>query len=361
MGAFGVILFDPDMIFRQYHQMTIINIHAPAKINLSLSIIGRLKNGYHLLSSPVVFADIGDALQMDFTNSHLGPYIGADIDRPDDMPSRVELTLDGQFAEQLRDVPLADNLVTRAISGFLSEFRCELGEGLHGKINVRLVKNLPAQGGIGGGSSDAAAAIAGVMRYLNIRPADLGGIDGARLQGFLLGLGGDVPICFRAQYGQYAGYMSGLGEGFVPMKGGLSAALSGHGIILIHPGQHYGVSTQKAYDIWDNTKWDGQYADANYDRSVSDMPENMADFWRYIDGQGNDFLSLASRQVPVISGLIDDLRGRDGLCCANMSGSGSTVFGVFQTPVIARQVADILRQKYLDDGHDYWVADGRLL
>lgn len=131
---------------------------APAKVNLTLHVTGQRADGYHLLDSLVVFADVGDRLWFD---------VGA----------RMKITVSGPFAE---GVPVDDrNLVWRAaeLAGWCG--------------HIRLEKNLPHGAGIGGGSSDAAA----VLR-------SLGGSRDA------LALGADVPVCLSSRPQR----MRGIGE-----------------------------------------------------------------------------------------------------------------------------------------------------
>ncbi len=139
--------------------MTTAEGFAPAKINLTLHVTGQREDGYHLLDSLVVFADVGDRLTY---------QAGAEL----------SLEVDGPFSE---GVPTdARNLVWRA------------AEACGWSGHIRLEKNLPHGAGIGGGSSDAAA----VLR-------DLGGsADRA------LALGADVPVCLKGR----AARMRGIGE-----------------------------------------------------------------------------------------------------------------------------------------------------
>lgn len=131
---------------------------APAKINLALHVVGQQANGYHLLDSLVVFADLGDAVSV----------------APAD---RISLTVDGPFAQ---GVPAdARNLVWKALDR----------AGVAARIT--LIKNLPHGAGIGGGSSDAAAVLRAVGRP-DLAP----------------GLGADVPVCLNTQPQR----MQGIGD-----------------------------------------------------------------------------------------------------------------------------------------------------
>jgi 4-diphosphocytidyl-2-C-methyl-D-erythritol kinase len=146
---------------------------APAKINLSLRVVGKRADGYHLLDSIVAFADVGDRLTFEeaggFSLAISGPFAG------------------GLAADE-------SNLVLRAARA--------LAAAHPGRINparITLEKNLPLASGIGGGSADAAAALRGLSR--------LSGIS-APLEAIALALGADVPVCLDGKPCR----MRGIGE-----------------------------------------------------------------------------------------------------------------------------------------------------
>ena len=160
--------------------MTTAEGFAPAKINLTLHVTGQRADGYHLLDSLVVFADVGDRLSYD-----AGPEMG--------------VTVTGPFGP---GVPLdRSNLVWTA------------AEACGWTGNIHLEKNLPHGAGIGGGSSDAAA----VLR-------DLGGSAEKAL-----GLGADVPVCLSHAPQRMAGIGEVLAE--VPTAPALD-------LVLVNPGGH---------------------------------------------------------------------------------------------------------------------------
>lgn len=139
---------------------------APAKINLTLHVTGQRADGYHLLDSLVVFADVGDRLQFS-----AGP--------------RLSMGVTGEFAS---GVPTdARNLVWQA------------AEAAHWTGHIRLDKVLPHGGGIGGGSSDAATA-------LNVLAPEIA-------PHIALSLGADVPVCRVAS----AARMQGIGDRVAPI------------------------------------------------------------------------------------------------------------------------------------------------
>ena len=158
---------------------------ALAKLNLCLHVTGRRAGGYHLLDSLVVFPRLGDRLWAE-------PAAG------------LSLSVCGPFADQLPSD--GDNLVLRAAALF--------GPG----AALRLEKNLPAAGGIGGGSADAAATLRLMARMLDAPLPDAGRV---------LALGADVPVCLESRPAR----MEGIGERVTPM-----AALPALWCVLVNPG-----------------------------------------------------------------------------------------------------------------------------
>lgn len=154
---------------------------APAKVNLTLHVTGQRADGYHLLDSLVVFADVGDVLDFEAGKG-------------------VSMTVTGPFAE---GVPVdRTNLVWQA------------AEKADWTGHITLTKNLPHGGGIGGGSADAAAT----LRTLG------GQVHAAQL-------GADVPVCLRSK----ATHMCGVGDDLTPVNhlpANLWAVLVNPGVVL---------------------------------------------------------------------------------------------------------------------------------
>ena len=150
--------------------------HAPAKINLSLHIVGRRDDGFHDLESLVAFTASGDSLALD-------------------LGSPLSLVVDGPTAPNAG--ALEDNLVLRAARALAARVP-ELESG-----RFHLTKRLPVAAGIGGGSSDAAAAL-----RLLARANDLA-LDDPRLYDAAAEIGSDVPVCMAAQARMMLGVVSG--------------------------------------------------------------------------------------------------------------------------------------------------------
>lgn len=197
----------------------------------------------------------------------------AESDAPD-----VICDLSGPFAAQLKDLPPQDNLAVRAAQLFLKT------HDLKQRVHIDLVKNLPGGAGLGGGSSDAAA----IWRGLN---AAFGKSEKPPVS-----LGADVPVCFEAR----PCLMEGIGDLLSPWETDSLPA------ILIWPGP--GGSTKELY--------------ADFDAAQPAQTES-----------GNVFETLAANRCPPIRDALDALRSLPGCTKAQLSGSGTAVFGLFENPV----------------------------
>ena len=167
---------------------------APAKVNLYLHVVGKRADGYHLLDSLVVFADVGDRLTLE----------------PAAAPG---LTVTGPFAGAIP--PGDDNLALRAVR------RLAAATGRPDGIAVTLDKRLPVAAGIGGGSADAAAVLRGLATLWDLAP------DDPRLLEVAAGLGADVPVCLAGR----TAWLGGVGERLEP-----GPDLAGVPILLVNPG-----------------------------------------------------------------------------------------------------------------------------
>jgi 4-diphosphocytidyl-2-C-methyl-D-erythritol kinase len=255
---------------------------APAKVNLTLHVTGQRDDGYHLLDSLVVFADLGDRLVM----------------RPAAAPS---LSVTGPMAA---GVPLGpDNLVLRAAA--------RMGVDLE----IGLEKHLPSAAGIGGGSSDAAAVLRGAVALVPglALPADAG-----------LSLGADVPVCLMAR----AARMRGIGEDVVSVDGLPEL----HGV-LVNPG----VAVSTAVIFRSLARKDNPAMP-----DVLPVWRDAADLAAWLAGQRNDMQAAAVAVAPVVGEVIADVAATPGCLLARMSGSGATCFGLYADAAAAARSADAL-------------------
>jgi len=177
-----------------------VSVFAPAKINLYLHVVGRRADGYHLLDSLVAFADIGDRV----------------IARP---AERLSLAVAGPEAGAIAGLG-EDNLVMRAARLLASRASATSPGATPFGAALHLEKNLPAASGIGGGSSDAAAALRALQRLWH-HP-----LGSRALAALAVKLGADAPACLAAR----PIWVGGIGERIKP-----AAGLPPAGIVLANP------------------------------------------------------------------------------------------------------------------------------
>lgn len=273
-------------------------VTAPAKLNLYLHVTGRRPDGYHLLDSLFVFADIGDRVS------------AAPADD-------LSLTVTGPFAGALAGE--GDNLVLRAARALAAV------AGIAPKAKLTLEKNLPVAAGLGGGSADAAAA----LRALS----DLWGLD-QPLADIALQLGADVPACLHGR----PCLVSGIGETIAPAPS-LGGPLH---VVLVNPGLPLATASVFA------ARAGAFSAAAPLDRPCA----NAFDLALALRPRRNDLEPAARFLVPEIDDVLAALADRSGCLLARLSGSGPTCFGLFAD---ARS-ADLAIRRLSMGETGWWVA-----
>jgi 4-diphosphocytidyl-2-C-methyl-D-erythritol kinase len=262
--------------------------HAPAKINLTLHVTGRRADGYHLLESLAVFTEFGDRLTVS--------------------PATEDVfSVSGPFAAQ---VPLdAGNLVIRARDALRA-----LSPAFAWPVAISLEKNLPVASGIGGGSSDAAAALRALARHWRIE-ADLAALG--------LKLGADVPMCLAAR----PLVARGIGEHLEPL-----ADFPPLPLVLVNPG--VGVSTPDVFRALASRE----------NPPLPRLPARLdpASVLEWLRATRNDLENPAKTLAPAIGDALDALGGT-GALFARMSGSGATCFGLFESDADAARAAASIR------------------
>lgn len=248
-----------------------------AKVNLFLHVLGRRPDGYHDLDSLVVFAEVGDEIEL--APSH----------------ERV-VTVEGRFADA---VPTdASNIALRAVE--------LLGDALgrYDGVHVRIVKNVPVAAGLGGGSADAAAVLRGLARLWEIGPS-------MAFPAVAQALGADVPVCLRSQ----AARITGVGDMVEPLEPAGSLPL-----VLVNCGDRLATSDVFA-------------ACETYGAGAADHDTNDLTGW-ILEGR-NDLEAPAMVLARGVGKTLDVLRGQPDCLLARMSGSGATCFGLFGSTAAA--------------------------
>lgn len=270
---------------------------APAKINLTLHVLGRRADGYHALESLVAFASTGDDLRLE-----PGPGLALHVQGP--------------------TAPLAgndtDNLVLKA-----ARLLAERIPGL--KVGTfHLTKRLPVAAGIGGGSSDAAAGLR-LLARLNSLPLSHSAImEAARLTG------ADVPVCLEPR----ARMMRGAGEELGP-------ALNLPRLFAVLANPRVPVETPKVFKALGLQP--GETFGGDPHPSAEAAPDRPA-LLGLLKAARNDLEPPARIVAPVIGEALDLLEDTEGCRIARMSGSGATVFGLYDTRHSASEAAKSLQR-----------------
>ncbi len=261
-------------------------VEAPAKLNLTLHITGKRADGYHLLDSEVVFANLCDVIIF-------RAYDGGGGDNNEDI-----CQFDGEFAYQLTDMARDDNLIIKILRGLRDVLYIP-------PLYINVTKNIPSGAGLGGGTADAAA----LLRFFSAE------ISTQQIATLAQLIGGDGICCYHSQ----AGLMQGIGEIFTPHPQKIQAELTDMQCVILWPGQ--GLATKEIYR---------QYSIGNADADNQAVGKS---YWQNIVAGRNDLQIPAIKLMPEINEMIDFLNGfNEDL--ARMSGSGSAVFGLFHEKII---------------------------
>lgn len=279
-----------------------VRVFAPAKINLTLEVGRPRVDGYHPLQSAVVFADVGDWVEVAAGEG-------------------LSLSISGPFAAGLQGD--ADNLALRA---------ARLLDPTRGAA-IKLEKNLPVASGIGGGSSDAAAALLALNELWNLgRSAD----DLARLGAKL---GADVPVCLR----KHSAWITGAGETVAAMRTPVLHA------VLVNPGKP--LSTPAVYRRFDELGLGNAF-------KARDLPDwtGVEQAVSAVELYGNDLEAPANSLMPDLGAVLEALRGHPRVLCTGLSGSGATCFALTGTASDAFAMA----QDLAGHNRDWWVRATKL-
>ncbi|HSH09937.1 MAG TPA: 4-(cytidine 5'-diphospho)-2-C-methyl-D-erythritol kinase [Oceanipulchritudo sp.] len=256
----------------------------PAKINLTLAILGKQADGFHALHSIVAQTGFGDRLQIAWE---------AEGD-----PTGDKVSITGS------DLPADDNSVATAIRLFREVSGFDAGAFI-----AVLEKRIPAGAGLGGGSSDAVAALKGIRRLVGDTIPGLNWLELASR------IGSDCPLFFH----DGPVIMEGRGERITPLSAQLSERLSGLPVALFKP--DFPINTAEAYRHLAAAVLYTPQAEA--ERSLQDWQAGEMT----LPQGGNDFERLVEDWIPSIPVVLRRLREQYGLD-ARMSGSGSACFAL---------------------------------
>jgi 4-diphosphocytidyl-2-C-methyl-D-erythritol kinase len=305
------ILFNSSSVL--HPQRSSVCLRAPAKINWFLRIIAQRKDGYHDIQSLMQCVALYDIIKCRQADS-------------------LKVVCD-------MDMPMEDNLVYKAASILKSYASCRNG------AIIEIEKNIPAGAGLGGGSSDAAAALAGLnlLWGLNLNNSELSTVANE--------IGSDVPFFLNGPFA----LVEGRGDRIFPLKTSSSAVL-----LLVKPQQS--VSTAWAYATFDSENMPGmgkRTSGSAKQGKLTKKPIDIKLFCQALDGQNTDILrtmlvndleEVVSGQFPAVREIRNKLK-ETGASLSAMSGSGTTVFGVFRNRQMAEKSAEAMKP------HSCWVVE----
>ena len=259
-------------------------IRAPAKINLRLRVVGKRKDGYHLLDTIMVPVSLYDEIEI----------TKAKGDR------KVKVTCDDPLVPQGRK-----NLVYQAAVLLLEK------SGIHAQVRIHIRKRIPVGAGLGGGSSDAAATLIGLNRLLGLR------LPARKLEKLSLSLGADVPFFIRARPVR----ARGIGERLSALR-----KLPRLWAVILYP--KFPVST-----AWVYGKLRLKLTKPSANTSINSLLGNADGLRKLLV---NDLEAVTMGRYPQIE-LLKSRLTQEGAIGALMSGTGSSVFGIFNSRLKSEQ------------------------
>lgn len=272
-----------------------LELEAYAKINLGLDVVRRLENGYHEVRMVMQTVGISDTLLIEKRG------VG------------IELTSDNA------KVPAdSRNLAYRAAALFLETTQVTGGVGL------RLTKRIPVAAGMAGGSTDAAAVLKGMNTLFET------GLSEEELCGLGVKLGADVPYCIMGG----TALAEGIGERLTRLPSAPPAVL-----LVAKPG--ISVSTRYVYE---QLRLNEKTVHPDIDGMVRAVEQGSLP--GITERMGNVLESVTQKEYPVIAELKTFME-QHGAVKALMSGSGPTVFGIYEEDCAAQRAAELLRTQRL--------------
>lgn len=274
-----------------------VKVLAPAKINFTLDITGKLDNGYHTVDMVMQSVDLYDVVTVEKNTAE------------------INLTCDKDF------VPCnSSNTAYKAVQLFSEHCNIDC------TVDIHIQKNIPAQAGMAGGSTDGAAVLVALneLYQTNLTIDELAMIGSK--------IGADVPFCF------YGGTMLATGIGTTLEKIEHNLQLNNYYILLCKP--YVNVSTPLAYKKSDERP----FSSVVHSKAVIKAMQNN-DINGFCNQLYNDFDSLLMiDEVQHIKTVMKE----NGALASVMSGSGPTVYGVYSTKEQAENTSELLKSEYSD-------------
>ncbi|EJO5346195.1 4-(cytidine 5'-diphospho)-2-C-methyl-D-erythritol kinase [Clostridium botulinum] len=267
---------------------------AHAKINLSLDVIGKRQDGYHLLKMLMQTIDLYDLIEI--TKIKKG----------------IVINCDRQYIPKDRR-----NLAYKAAELFLNTYNINYG------VIINITKNIPVAAGLAGGSTDAATVLK-TMR--DIFKSD---ISNEKLKEIALKIGADVPFCIDGG----TALCEGIGEKITPIKN-----LKDQILVLVKP--NFGVSTKEVYN---NLKVEKIYIHPDTTKLIQSIEKQDLNF--LAKNMKNVLENVTLRKYKTLSFIKNNFM-QLGALGSMMSGSGPSVFGLFDDMLKAQKCYDVMKEKY---------------
>ncbi|WP_010235318.1 4-(cytidine 5'-diphospho)-2-C-methyl-D-erythritol kinase [Clostridium arbusti] len=269
-------------------------LKAYGKINISLDIVGKREDGYHLLKMIMQTIDLYDLI---------------DVNR---IENGIELSCDKSY------VPNDEkNIAYKAAKLFIDTYNIKDG------VSIAINKNIPVAAGLAGGSTDAAAVLKAMRDIFNIDVSD------ERLMELGLKLGADVPYCILGG----TALCEGIGEKITPLKPFKDKIL-----ILVKP--NFGVSTKEVYKSFDIEK---AFKHPETEKLIEAMESGDLQFIG--DNMKNLLENVTYRKHTILKNIKDSMNGY-GALGSMMSGSGPTIFAFFEDMLKAQLCFEYMKEKY---------------
>ena len=269
---------------------------AYAKINISLDVIGKREDGYHLLSMIMQNIELYDEIEIE------------------KIESGIVITCNKAF------IPTDErNLAYKAAKLFLETYNIKSG------VSINIVKNIPVAAGLAGGSADCATVLKMLNDMFNINASEeelmkLGGI-----------LGADVPYCIKGG----TALCEGIGEKITPIK-----PFKNQIVLLVKP--PFGVSTKDVYKAFDLSK-------VKIHPDTEDLIKKIEnDDLNYVASNMKNLLENVTVRKHKVLYKLKEYLVRNGAVGSMMSGSGPTVFAFFDDMQVALKCYNELKEKYTD-------------
>lgn len=265
-------------------------LKAHAKINLSLDIVGKREDGYHLLEMVMQTLELHDEVILTEINKG------------------IKLTCSENYVPEDKR-----NIAYKAAKLLMDEKNIKKG------IHIEIKKNIPVSAGLGGGSSNAAAVLKGMNDLFSLNMSQ------EELMALGLKLGADVPFFLVGG----TALCKGIGEEVIPLH-----PFKDQVVLLVKPS--FGVSTKEAYSLF-SLDWVKRHVET---LQLIDAMNNL-DYKRISYYQRNLLENVVLRKYPMLKNIKKTFK-RYGASTSLMSGSGPTIYGIFENMTAAENAATAL-------------------